>query len=313
MKKLNRLIEKSNTSIYLSLLFMLPTCLFMCKSSNEMGNEENARNQGGDSELVSSMIDLATPASAKPYNNSIKADWKLVFSDEFDDNSLDHAKWNINVSFKSRKSRDKLGIKSWYWKEENVSESDGNLILKVVKAGDSVMHCGSINSDNKFEGLYGYYETRIDIAEASKGTHTAFWLTGDNQGRIDGTANDGAEIDVFESAWLEDYTKAVLHIDGYGNDHKANTKRYDTPGIHDGFHIYGLLWTPDYLKIYFDGKLKVSYTEKQWRVLAPEYIWLSNGASFGYEGDNFTREPIGYLTEAKVDYVRVWQLDEYDL
>jgi len=39
---------------------------------------------------------------------------------------------------------------------------------------------------------------------------------------------------------------------------------------------------------------------------------LSDGASFGFDGDNFLVEPQGELTRAYFDYVRVWQLSDYD-
>ena len=76
--------------------------------------------------------------------------------------------------------------------------------------------------------------------------HTAFWTQGPNMSNsdpADGTAHDGAEIDIFESAWFGDYTKSVVHIDGYDADHRANTKQYSTPGIHSGFHTFGMEWT----------------------------------------------------------------------
>jgi hypothetical protein len=38
-----------------------------------------------------------------------------------------------------------------------------------------------------------------------------------------------------------------------------------------------------------------------------EYIYLSDGASFGLSGNYFTSQPIGYLTSAYVDYIRVWK------
>ena len=59
------------------------------------------------------------------------------------------------------------------------------------------------------------------------------------------------------------------------------------------------------MKIYYDGVLKTQYTTSKWIPRVPEYIWLSDGASFG-DGD-FQSQPVGYLTEARVDYVRVWQ------
>lgn len=265
--------------------------------------------------LLAQLVDDNTPMDARPILDSATGDeWQLNFSDEFNESSVDLLKWNVLESTKSRASRPELGINDWWWKKNNVWQENGNLVLRVDKHDANTMYCGSVNTNNLYETEYGYFEVRMKIAEASKGTHTAFWFQGDNMSNVDDTANDGAEIDVFESAWLDDYTKSVVHIDGYGADHQANTKKYLTPGIHDGnYHTWGLHWTEDYMDIYYDGVFKVRYSDAKWIVKSPEFIWLSNGASFGIAGDYFTSEPDGTLTHAYVDYVRVWKSTAYDV
>ncbi len=256
----------------------------------------------------SQFVDEATPVNIQPDNSNITGDWELEFSDEFNGTEVNTSKWNIDNSTQSRAMRPKIGISDWRWKPENVSVENGNLVLKVYKTGSNSMTNGSIQTYNKYHTQYGYFEARIKIGDASKGTHTAFWLQGPNQGNVDGTANDGAEIDIFESAWTGDYTKSVIHIDGYGQYHQANTKQYSTPGIHEGFHTWGFYWTENVMEIYYDGVFKVRYSDPKWVVQAPEFLWLSNGASFGLEGDQyFVDRPIGYLTETQVDYIRVWK------
>ncbi|MCG8580233.1 MAG: family 16 glycosylhydrolase [Bacteroidales bacterium] len=267
-----------------------------------------------DSLLLAQFVDENTPADAQPVlDNTTGDNWQLDFSDEFNTSTVDPLKWNILESSKSRAPRPALGINDWWWKKANAWQQDGDLVLKVVKHDSNTMHCGSVNTNDLYETQYGYFEVRMKIADASKGTHTAFWFQGDNMGNVDNTANDGAEIDVFESAWLDDYTKSVVHIDGYGASHQANTKKYLTPGIHDGnYHTWGLHWTENFMDIYYDGVFKVRYADAKWIVNSPEFIWLSNGASFGIEGDYFTGEPVGTLTHAWVDYVRVWKTVDFD-
>ena len=258
--------------------------------------------------VFSQFVDEATPADAKPNNSALPGNWTLQFSDEFNGTEVNASKWNIDNSTQSRAARPNIGISDWRWKPENVSVADGNLILKVYKTGSNSMTNGSVQTYTKYHSQYGYYEARIKIGDASKGTHTAFWLQGPNQGNVDGTANDGAEIDIFESAWTGEYTKSVVHIDGYGTYHQANTKQYSTPGIHSGFHTWGFYWTENVMEIYYDGVFKVRYSDPKWVVRSPEFLWLSNGASFGLEGDQyFIDYPIGYLTETQVDYIRVWK------
>lgn len=259
--------------------------------------------------VAQTFIDPATTAGIAPANINIGTGWELNFSDEFNGTSVNTTKWNIDNSTTSRAPRPGIGISSWFWKPANVAVANGNLILKVSKETASKMHCGSINSKDKYMTTYGYFEARIKVADATKGTHTAFWLQGPNMGNIDGTGNDGAEIDIFESAWTGDFTKAVIHIDGYGASHKASTKQYSTPGIHNGFNTFGMWWTKDFIKIYYNGELKVTYNDTKFIPWVDEYLWLSDGASFGFpDGDPcFTSQPLGFLTEAYVDYIRVWK------
>jgi hypothetical protein len=254
-----------------------------------------------------SRIDSATPADAMPLSGG--TNWALEFSDEFDGTTLDTSKWEVDVSSRSRAPRWDRGIADWWWVEENVSlDGNGNLVLDVTKHDNNTMYCGSISSDGLYEPKYGYLEARIQIADSTKDTHTAFWLQGPNMQNsdpADGTGNDGAEVDIFESAWFGDFTKAVVHIDGYDEDKQANTKRYDTPNLHTGYHTFGLEWTPNRMKIYYNGMHRATYTGI-WVPQVAEWLWLSTGASFGDIG-TFRSEPIGWLTSAKVDYVRVWQ------
>lgn len=264
--------------------------------------------------VYAQMIDEATPANALPLLlNATVDNWLLDFSDEFNESTVNSLKWNVLESSKSRAPRPDLGIDDWWWTEDNVWQENGDLVLRVTKEDHNTMHCGSVNSNDLYETKYGFFEARIKIADASKGTHTAFWFQGDNMDNVDGTANDGAEIDVFESAWLDDYTKSVIHIDGYGANHQANTKKYTIPGIHNGnYHTWGFHWTEDFMDTYYDGEFKVRYDDPKWVVQSPEFLWLSDGASFGIKGDYFTSEPVGTLTYAFVDYVRVWKSEFYD-
>ncbi|ARN55938.1 glycoside hydrolase family 16 protein [Sedimentisphaera salicampi] len=255
---------------------------------------------------VSASIDDSTPPSSQPASGG--RGWELIWSDEFNGQELDSSKWSRQVSTKSRNPRWDKGIHDWWWKADNAFlDGNGKLILRAEKHDWNTLYCGSINTNNIYEPQYGYFEVRMKAADTSKAVHTAFWFQGDNMGDIDGSGADGAEIDVFESAWVGDFTKSVVHIDGYGSNKQANTKRWNAPGIHSGFHTYGLEWTEDYLKIYYDGQLKTQYTNAKWIPQVGEYIWLSDGASFG-DGD-FQSQQNGFLTDAEVEYVRVWQKD----
>jgi beta-glucanase (GH16 family) len=251
----------------------------------------------------SPFVDPKTPANAMPVSGG--TGWKLMFSDEFNTNSLDTSKWGIDVSASSRSSRLERGISDWWWKAENVSLDGSNVVLAVVKHDSNTMYCGSISSDGIYEPTYGYMEARVQIADTRKDTHTAFWMQSPTMGTVDGTAYDGAEIDIFESPYTNDTATTTVHIDGYGTDHRATGGSFSAPGLHSGFHVFGLEWNATSMKVYYDGVLKRTFTGT-WVSQTNQYLWLSDGASF-YDIGTFTNEPIGFLTSAKFDYVRAWQ------
>lgn len=254
---------------------------------------------------VGKLVDKDTPTHVLPQNKHIGTGWKLEFSDEFNDAQIDLSKWTVKDE--SRGSRPELGITEWFFKPEAVEERDNALVIKAKKVGTEQMYCGSVYSYKKYNMHHGYVEAHIKLADIRKSVLTAFWLQSPTMGHIDGTGNDGAEIDIFESPYVSEEALSTIHIDGYADAHQEKNFRYATPGIHDGYHVWGMLWNEKGIKIYYDGELKAEFNgtwvpEKS----MDEYLYLSTVATFSNEGD-FKGQPTDtWLTEAYFDYVRVW-------
>lgn len=260
-------------------------------------------------------VDPTTPDNVQPLG--VNGNWELNFSDEFNGTEINPLKWMVSVSNTSRNPRPNLGVDDWWWVEENAFlNGSGNLVLRGTKVDNNTMYCGSVESRNLYEPTYGYLEARIKIAETAKGNHMAFWTQGHNQGNVDNSGADGAEIDIFESAWVNNTTKAVVHFDGYGPEKKNHTIPYNTPNLHSGYHVFGLHWTTTSMDVYYDGvKMNSTNANKPFPFTVdpsgyalvpqvPEWLWLSVGASFA-DGD-FQSQPVGTLSDALVDYVRVY-------
>jgi len=59
----------------------------------------------------------------------------------------------------------------------------------------------------------------------------------------------------FESPWLgQNKCNIAVHWDGYGKEHKSWGRKIDAPKLDEGFHIFGLLWTPEEYVFFSDGK-----------------------------------------------------------
>jgi beta-glucanase (GH16 family) len=273
-----------------------------------------------------SMIDPDTPKDARPYfveesltNGKTKgvpsiitdaSKYKLTFSDEFNNGTtLDAGKWTKETDYsKGLTDRDK-NLTWWGVTPDYVAVGGGYLKLSSYKSGTDKLYCGSITSDNKIETQYGYFEAYIDIIDpASTGTQTAFWLQGDNQGHIDGSGNDGTEVDIFESSWLNNVAHTTVHCDGYAEATKFGDGRSWTgPNMTTGYHYFGCLWRSDIIAVYYDGVLACHIDGSKYIPRVKEYIKVSVGAAFGNANTGFSKKASGSTHTSLIDWVRVYQ------
>ncbi|MBP8910337.1 MAG: alpha-L-fucosidase [Phycisphaerae bacterium] len=221
--------------------------------------------------------------------------WKLVWSDEFEGSQVDASKWDVMGDWKRRDG---------FWvKEDSYLDGQGNLILRTKQHGDRYT-CGAVRTRGKFEHRYGYWVCRCKFPQ-EQGHWPAFWLHCDSVNQIGDAGRDGTEIDIMEKPWREDRLTQNLHWDGYGKEHRSDGVKFDFPGVSEGFHTFGLHWTPEEYVFYVDGK-------ETWRTRAggvsqvPQYIKLTE--EIGEWGGDIRKANLpDYFV---VDYVRVY--DEVD-
>jgi alpha-L-fucosidase len=222
--------------------------------------------------------------------------WKLAWSDEFDGTQIDQSKWEIMGDWKRRDG---------FWvKEDSYLDGKGNLLIRTKKDGDRYTS-GAVRTRGKFEHKFGYWVCRCKFP-TQEGHWPAFWLMAEGVSHVGDEGRDGTEIDIMEKPWREDKTTQNLHWDGYGKAHKsAGTGQILIPGLSEGFHTFGLHWTPEQYVFYVDGK-------ETWRTIAggvsqvPEYAKLTE--EIGKWGGDIAKADLpDYFV---VDYVRVY--DEMD-
>lgn len=268
-------------------------------------------------------VDAATPKNAIPLtlqdSTSKKVEnkkWKLTFSDEFNDTKVDTTKWNVENAPKKR-----VDI-MLYADDNQVEEIDGNVYVYYRKSqmNDTTYMAGRFNSKGKYAPTYGFMESRMHLVKPN-GYQMAFWMMPEGNGmrnlnEPEGTANDGAEIDIVEGNKLNAYSLG-LHWDGYAKPaHKSNGALVKMPNIHDSeYHIFGFEWTPTYLKFYYDGKMVREMTDPKLIPKVAHFLYFS-GSCFGksdwVDGDVRKNEFIqnGGVAKAYVDYVRVYQTEK---
>ncbi len=277
-------------------------------------------NDGAAQKAHRKFIDKETPKSSVPYvlsdsvsKKELKMKWKLEFSDEFNDDVIDTSKWNIEESVKKR-----VDI-TLYADKNQVEEKNGNIYIYYRKSpvSDTAYNAGRFHSKTKYAPVYGFIECKMHVVKPN-GHQTAFWMMPEGSGMktkggVDGTANDGAEIDIIEGTKAHAYSLG-LHWDGYEKPaHKSNGRLIKAPDMHNSeYHVYGFEWAPTYLKFYFDGKVVATVTDAKLIPHADEYIYFS-GSCFGQnnwvDGDIRKNEFIqtGNTDKAYIDYIRVFK------
>ncbi len=185
-------------------------------------------------------------------------DFELVWSDEFDGDTVDADKW-IFPSWITQRN-------GGYWSDKLVSVHDGNLDIaaKYIREGLDGLpggyYTGVVETRNKYEQCRGYFEVRC-ILPASTGLWSSFWMMNEGVYNVDGSGDDGTEVDVFESMRYKDHWWKAgdsviggIHYDGYGADSKGDSVGYyfaDDP--YEKYNTYGLEWNEDEYIFYING------------------------------------------------------------
>jgi beta-glucanase (GH16 family) len=232
---------------------------------------------------------IATALAALPVRDAAQPpapDWKLVWSDEFDGQSIDRTKWDFDLGngFYSYDSNTWIGgwgngELQYYTREpDNAFVKDGMLHIRAIK--ESFQGCGYTSAKLKtrkrdggalFSQKYGKFVFRAKLP-TGKGVWPALWMLPQDE-KYGGWASSG-EIDVMEARGQEP-TK-VLGTIHFGARWPANaeaSKTYVLPGkgtIAD-FHDYALEWDPGEMRWYVDGK----------QYAAQSFWWSSSKADGG--------------------------------
>lgn len=238
--------------------------------------------------------------------------WKRTFSDEFSGSSLSTCWQNSYTGHVHTLEGNKEA--EWYAYPGDgtgfnaTTVKDGRLILQAIPKPESVVLpkklsylSGMVMSDGCFAQTYGYFEIRAKIP-AGKGLWPAFWL-------LPSTHKWPPEIDVFEMFGAPNSRKeggvGWVHTGTVHAGEKAFTDWHHVPiNQYTSFHRYGLLWGPETMSIFVDGKEIVS------QPTPPEYhqpMYLILNLAVGGEWPELPDEHTKFPARMEVDYVRAWQ------
>lgn len=240
-------------------------------------------------------------------------EWALVWSDEFDsDGAPDPKVWAYDIG-------------DWGWgnyeaqyftedRRENARCENGRLIIearKDRKAGG--WSSARLTTRGRMSLLYGKIEFSA-MTTAGDGNWPAVWLLGDSY-RDEVSWPYCGEVDMLESVGREvdDETgDGTIHFSChtgayYFKQHNEIKATKQVKQLGGTFHTYALEWTPESMKMFFDGEHVYTYdknaNELEFPFNEPQnlIINMSMGGGMGREIDpSLTAERI------EVEYIRVY-------
>jgi beta-glucanase (GH16 family) len=238
--------------------------------------------------------------------------WRLVWSDEFNGDSIDPKHWKLETGNHNGWGNNEL--ESYTNRPENAFVSNGvlHIVAQPKAEGARFYTSARMKSQGLFFKQYGRFEFRAKMPQG-QGYWPALWLMPENS-TYGGWPNSG-EIDVMENKGNNPaVVQGTIHYAGASGGHRQSTGRY-TFRPNDGatnFHAYLLEWTPHSISWYVDDKLYETQTNWSARNAPypapfdqPFYIImnLAIGGNYGGNPDATTVFP----GEMQVDYIRVYE------
>lgn len=241
---------------------------------------------------------------------------ELLFSDEFDDSTLDRDKWIV------------IGPDFWVNNEQqayiddpstiafrsDVAGADGGaLVLRpMFKPGADTMAernapfvSGRIESQGKFDFQHGRAEARIKLPD-NVGVWPAFWLLGNDRWPETG------EIDIMEYVGEKDWIGVALHGPGYSGETPLVNKFFFPEGVDvTDWHTYAVEWTDEQIDFLIDGHVTYRVTRPmvenygEWRFDNEKYLILNfaMGGAYPFKTSR-TEEPYNGVPPETVDAVK---------
>lgn len=241
--------------------------------------------------------------------------WKLVWSDEFDGETLDYSKWEAEVNAFGGGNQE---LQLYTDRKENLRVEAGHLVLEARKDKPDISgtvrdySSARIRSKHRGDWKYGRFEVRARLP-GGKGVWPAIWMLPTDE--VYGKWASSGEIDIMEFKGQEpNIVHGTLHFGKQwpGNQYQSGQMKLKTGNFTDDFHVFAIEWEEGVIRWYVDGE--IYQTQKEWTSVGGPYpapfnqrfhllLNLAIGGNFLGNPDGTTPFPRQYL----IDYVRVYQ------
>ena len=264
--------------------------------------------------ITTTTTTVTVPPTTTSTTAAPKKQWELYWSDEFDGNSLDMTKWNIESGSTGTVIK----------KKDNVTVANGDCVITLRRnhpTDDVAYSSAYVTTANKFSFCYGRLEFRAKLP-VGQGVWPALWTLGDNYLEI---ANDEkgwplcGEIDVMELVGSSNPqnpfdNKKILGTLHWGPDRDHHQQAHyawllsESPA--DDYHIYAVEWDENEMVWYVDDRvyLRVKLDDPTMGIAFMQKHWIIMNINLnGNDGYNMFDETTPDTASMYVDYVRVYK------
>ena len=232
----------------------------------------------------------------------------LVWSDEFDGNSINNSNWTFETGNNNGWGNSEL--ENYTSRTKNAFVSNGHLIIEARQenfGGFGYTSARMITKDKRFF-KYG----RVDIrakTPTTKGIWPALWMLGNNIGQVGWPAC--GEIDIMEQLGQESSrTFGTVHWGDNPAGHRSKGGNVVlSAGYDKEFHVYSIIWTDSYIRFLVDNTQFFEVINSDITGNNPftkEHFFILNvavGGNWPGNPDSSTKFPQRMI----VDYVRMYQ------
>lgn len=248
--------------------------------------------------------------------------YQLLWHDEFDGDTLNEEIWTRELREPGWTNHE---LQEYTDSEDNIFVADGNLVLKAIKTtldnGNDYYTSGKVNSQNKADFMYGKVIVRAKAPEG-QGLWPAAWMMPTDESYYGQWPKCG-EIDIMEVLGnATDTAYATIH---YGEPHgqQQGTRVLENGSYADDFHEYSVEWEPGEMRFYIDDELVLTCNdwfsavegedEKEYPAPFNQSFFVQMNLAVGGDWPGDPDETTDFdNAEFLIDYVRVYQKDNYD-
>lgn len=244
--------------------------------------------------------------------NGPRGRWLLLFSDEFEGDSLDVGRWTTCYWWDNGGCTNRGNQELQWYLPGNLVVSDGTLKLRAVRSpvtasdgqtypyASGMVTSGRSTSDTsrspRFTFQYGFAEIRARLPRG-QGLWPAFWL-------LPASHDSTPEVDVMEVLGHEpDRAHFTVHFNTDNGKRQAG-EEWTGPDFSAAWHTFGVDWGPQALVWYVDGLERWRYTDAARIPAEPMYLLANLAVGGDWPGAPDASTP--FPSDYEIDYVRVW-------